>query len=78
MTDFWTSVIRTAVPYLAGLLVTAALKLGVDLDEATATQAVTVAVGFVWYVSFRLLERWKPGFGWLLGSPKQPTYTKEG
>lgn len=74
MTDFWTSIIRTLTPMVAGFLVTAALKLGVELDDATATQAVAVGLGVIWYVASRLLEKWKPSFGWLLGTPKQPTY----
>lgn len=78
MNDVWTSIIRTLTPMLAGFLVTAALKLGIDLDDATATQAVAVGLGALWYVAARALEQWKPGWGWLLGAPKQPTYPKEG
>jgi len=74
VTDLVRSIVRTATPMVAGLLVAAALRLGYELDDATAVQAAGFAVSLVWYVAARLVESKWPKFGWLLGSPNAPTY----
>lgn len=74
MNDFWTSLIRTVTPMVAGFVVAVAAKAGWDLHSDAAVQAVGFGLALVWYIASRLLEKWKPGFGWLLGSPKQPSY----
>lgn len=74
MTDFWRSIIRTATPIVAGWLVAGALRLGVEIDATWAAQAVSAVLAVAWYVLARALESWKPEFGWLLGSPKPPSY----
>nr|WSS66721.1 hypothetical protein OG284_36865 [Streptomyces sp. NBC_01177] len=50
------STMRTAVPLVAGWLLTLAANAGLDLDSTTATGAVTVALALVYYLAFRLLE----------------------
>ena len=68
------SVLRTIVPLVVGLLLTAALKLGVHIDSGVATDAVTAGITAVYYGGVRLLESKVPAFGWLLGLAKSPTY----
>lgn len=77
MNDLIRSVVRTATPMLAGLLVAAAAKIGYDLDNSTAVQAAGYAVALLWYVVARVVEQRWPRFGWLLGSPVAPTYPSQ-
>lgn len=76
--DVYASVIRTAVPFLVGLLLSIPVvaKLGVDAD--TATRAVEFVVVTAYYALFRFLESHiDERFGWLLGLAKPPTYGEE-
>lgn len=69
------SVVRTVVPLVVGALLTAALKLGVHLDDGAITQTVTVIVTVVFYAIVRVLEtKIGPAWGWLLGVAKVPAY----
>lgn len=69
------SIIRTVVPAVVGLIVTLALKAGIQLDDAAVTSVVTSVVTGVYYVAVRLLEtKVAPSFGWLLGLAKTPEY----
>lgn len=75
--DVVTSTIRTIVPYLVGLLATWLASRGVDVSEATEASlagAFTFVVGSIYYVAVRWLESKYPKVGWLLGSPKKPSY----
>ena len=72
MSDFLTSLIRTWVPILVGYLVSLGLLPASLSDSATA--AFTALVIGVYYALVRVLETRWPAFGWLLGSPKKPTY----
>ncbi len=74
MNDLLTSIVRTAVPLIAGWLLTQAARLGVTLDDATTTSFVAMAVSAVYYTVARALEQRKARFGLLLGVPKPPTY----
>ncbi|MEU2780516.1 hypothetical protein [Streptomyces sp. NPDC007110] len=56
MPALFISFMRTAVPLVAGWLLTLAVKAGVTIDSGTVTYAVTVALVLVYYVAFRLLE----------------------
>lgn len=56
MPALFVSFMRTAVPYVAGLLLTLVVRAGVEIDSATLTGVVTVALGIVYYLFFRLLE----------------------
>ncbi|GAA1796524.1 hypothetical protein [Actinomadura chokoriensis] len=76
------SVIRTLVPLIAGLLLTQAAKLGLDVPEGTATEAVTVLVTAVYYVLGRLAEARLPRLGRALLSlgltSRTPSYDRPG
>ncbi|MFI9600315.1 hypothetical protein ACIHCX_10620 [Streptomyces sp. NPDC052043] len=50
------SFMRTAVPFVAGWLLTLAVRAGVEITSATVEGVVTVALGVVYYLAFRLLE----------------------
>lgn len=56
MTGLFISTMRTAVPLVAGYLLTLLARAGLDIDSATVTGAVTVALALVYYLVFRLLE----------------------
>ncbi|MFG3140748.1 hypothetical protein ACGFZA_31655 [Streptomyces sp. NPDC048211] len=60
------SFMRTAVPLVAGYLLTLLARAGLDIDSATVTGAVTTAAALVYYLLFRLLE--------LLGERAQGTF----
>lgn len=70
--------IRTTVPgATASLIVWVAAHTGIVLDEQTSQAAVLAASGVVlavWYAAVRLAERRWPAFGWLLGTPRAPSY----
>ncbi|MFF8485145.1 hypothetical protein [Streptomyces antibioticus] len=56
MPGLFISFMRTAVPLVAGWLLTLAVQAGVTIDSATVTGAVNVALVLVYYGVFRLLE----------------------
>lgn len=73
------AVIRTVVPIVVTLLLTAAAKTGISIDgstlEAIVTNAVGVVLGVVYYIAARALEHFRDSrWGWLLGSPNAPHY----
>lgn len=74
--DFGAAVIRTAVPYITAYLVAKGTEWGLDVDANEVNAAVVALGGSLWYMVVRVLEQRWPKAGWLLGSPKQPTYTK--
>ena len=85
MTGLFISTMRTAVPLVAGWLLTLAARAGAEFDSATATGAVTIALAFVYYLAFRLLElfgeRLNGTFlqnlaGVFLGYARPPTYPR--
>lgn len=79
--DIVRGVIRTAVPYVIGILVTWLGSKGVDLPKDTQAQlatVITVVIGSVWYTVSRKLEKINPAFGWLLGAPGAPVYLPAG
>lgn len=70
-----TSVIRTAVPYLIGLIVSWLISLGLPASvKDAATAILTFVIGTIYYLGVRALEKKWPKLGWLLGSPTAPTY----
>lgn len=78
MTSMVPSLVRTFVPYLVGVLLTALAKLGVDIGDGTATTLVELGVSIAWYVVFRYLEtKGNARWGWLLGLAKAPAYSAE-
>ncbi|MGW2742386.1 hypothetical protein [Streptomyces sp. NPDC001450] len=56
MSGLFVSFMRTGVPLVAGWLLTLAVRAGFDVNSATATSVVTVALAAAYYVLFRLLE----------------------
>jgi len=77
MTNLVVSWIRTFTPVLVGGLIAWLVRQGVKVDTSVAqplTEALTVIFTAVYYFLVRTLETWWPGFGWLLGIPKQPAY----
>jgi hypothetical protein len=61
------SVIRTVVPYIVGVIVGQAARIGLDLDEGAVTAIVTVVASYLYYQAARLLEeRWPAAGRWLL------------
>ncbi|MFI1607864.1 hypothetical protein ACH4YN_38120 [Streptomyces griseofuscus] len=85
MPALFVSFMRTVVPYVAGLLLTLVVRAGVEIDSATVTGVVTVALGVAYYLVFRLLE-WigerlrgtalQTFAGVLLGWARPPSYPK--
>lgn len=77
--DQFLAYLRTYVPYAIGalaawLLATFAVKLPDEFLVALTAFAVVAAQNGYYFLG-RLLERWLPELGWLLGFPKQPAYT---
>jgi hypothetical protein len=75
MYDLALSLWRTCVPYIVAFLGVQAARLGVHIDNATVTSALTTGFGTAYYAAFRYLEahagtRW----GWFLGAAKSPSY----
>ncbi|MCT9144571.1 hypothetical protein [Streptomyces violarus] len=85
MTGLFVSSMRTAVPLVAGWLLTLAVRAGVEIDSATVTGLVTVALALAYYLLFRLLEvlgerskgtALQNVAGVLLGWARPPSYPK--
>lgn len=78
MKALYDSLVRTYVPWLAGVILGWLISLGVPLDPEVQTQLTLVlmgAAGIVYYAVSRWLEtNVSPKFGWLLGLPKAPVY----
>lgn len=78
MKTLYDSLIRTYVPWLAGVVIAWMVSLGVPLDPDVApalTALLVLAASAVYYIAARLLETYvSPRFGWLLGLAKQPDY----
>lgn len=80
MKALFDSLVRTYVPWLAGVIVTWLVSLGVPLDPEVAPALLLLLTGAasgLYYLVARLLETHvSPKFGWLLGLAKQPDYFK--
>lgn len=67
--------VRTIVPAIVGLVITLALRAGVDLHGYAPF--ITTAVTAVYYSAARLAEEYvSPRFGWLLGVATKPKYAR--
>jgi hypothetical protein len=67
---------RTCVPYIVAFLIVQAARLGIRLDNATVTSALTTGFGTVYYAVFRYLEhRYGARWGLFLGAAKPPSYS---
>lgn len=83
MSNIKTSVVRTVTPVVAGIILSVAVRAGLDryvtpaLAEDIGGDIVTVVVTSVYYWVVRVLETARSSrWGWLLGSPAQVTYAK--
>lgn len=77
--DFFAGLWRTAVPLIVGFLAVQAARLGVEIDEATVTSALTAGFGTVYYGLFHRLEQVAgAGWGWFLGLARPPEYPRGG
>jgi hypothetical protein len=56
MPALFVSFMRTAVPLVAGWLLTLAARAGFDVGDATAASLVTVVLAVVYDLAFRVLE----------------------
>lgn len=78
MKALFDSLVRTYVPWLAGVVIGWLISLGVPLDpevEVQVTLALMGAASTLWYLLARIFELYiHPKFGWLIGLPKQPLY----
>lgn len=84
MNDLIVSRIRTYVPLLVGWAlaqlagvfdVLHQVGIDIDVDEGKAASVAVLVLSGLYYDLARRLERRYPKLGWLLGSPKQPTYS---
>lgn len=71
--DFLASLVRTAVPVLAGLLISAGARAGLDLSAVAPGLVDAVCIGG-YYALVRWAETRWPWVGVLLGWKAQPTY----
>ncbi|MGW0933266.1 hypothetical protein [Streptomyces sp. NPDC002644] len=82
--NLFASFLRTLVPILAGLLLGLAARVGLHLDDATVTTAVTAGLTAAYYAVFRSVEAltdrlggpaWlQTAAGILLGYARPPEY----
>lgn len=81
MKDLIPSLIRTYVPIGVAFVVGLLTDNGVVVSDETSTAAVLAISGIagsIWYALARTLESRNPLFGWLLGSPRTPSYNEPG
>lgn len=72
--DYLTSLARTVVPIVVGLVVSLALRAGVDVHGYAPE--ITAAVSAGYYAAVHYVERFvDPRAGWLLGVAKSPAYS---
>lgn len=74
-----TSIVRTAVPVVVGLILTGLAKIGFDLPDGLVTEVVATFIITVYYAGVRWLEtNVAPAWGWLLGKANAPKYDPKG
>lgn len=78
MKALFESLVRTYVPWLAGVIIGWLISLGVPLDpdvEVQVTLALMGGASVLYYFLARVFELYvAPKLGWLLGLAKSPTY----
>lgn len=78
MKPLFDSLVRTYVPWLAGVLIGWLISLGVPLDPDVEVQVMLALMGassLLYYFLARVFELYvSPKLGWLIGLPKQPLY----
>lgn len=76
--DLSASIVRTAVPYIIGYVVTLFGTIGINLSpdfKANLSAILTFVIGTIYYIVVRQLEKKYPKLGILLGIPVQPSYS---
>lgn len=71
------AIVRTVVPYLVGWFVSWGASRGIEVDQATQVNLMTLStmvLGTLYYSLIRAIEKNHPKAGWLLGSPHAPVY----
>ena len=72
------AVIRTVVPAAVGSAIAWGIEKGIEVSDDTQAQLsaalVTVCISLYYILATFLERKVNPAFGWLLGSPKTPTY----
>ncbi|MFJ2502538.1 hypothetical protein [Microbacterium sp. NPDC087592] len=80
MKALFDSLVRTYVPWLAGIVIGFLISLGVPLDPEVEVQITIALMGvssLLYYFLARVFELYvSPKLGWLLGLPKQPIYDR--
>lgn len=77
VTGIGTSIVRTVVPAVVGLIVAAFARANVDIPPGLLDEAIAGIVTTAYYAVVRLAEtHLGPAYGWLLGVAKRPTYTE--
>lgn len=81
--NLFVSVLRTAVPLLAGWILTVTGAVGIETDQPALVGGVTASLTLAYYLVFRLLELAAARIGWeparliaglLLGWARPPKY----
>jgi hypothetical protein len=78
VSDLLKSVIRTFVPVVVGLIISAVTLAGVEIDDELRGSLLILIDGVfvgLYYTLIRWLEGKFPAFGWFLGLPAEPHYT---
>lgn len=82
MKALFDSLVRTYVPWLAGVIIGWLVSLGVPLDPEVKVQVTLALMGgasLLYYFLARVFEIYvSPKLGWLIGLPKQPIYDGTG
>lgn len=73
--DLSTSLVRTIVPIITGLIISGLLQLGIEVEPGVISVAVDAVVVGGWYTLVRVLEERWPKVGVLLGSRSTPHYS---
>lgn len=74
-----TSIVRTLVPVVVGLVLTGLAEVNLDISEGLVTEVVATVIITFYYAIVRLLEtNVSPAWGWLLGKANAPKYDSLG
>ena len=75
----WNSFVRTVIPIAVGSVVTWLVGIGIPVDESFSTALaglLGLLAGALFYLVVRIVEKYKPKAGILLGVAKQPIYVE--